>query len=184
METRIVLLTGKPGVGKSTLLRKVVDSLPEDKRCGFLTEEVRGTNGERIGFQLVSLNQPVKRKWLARKDANYISNPVQFGSWFVSLNNIQYFVDNYLSTPEPGQTLILDEIGPMQCLHYDFMKRVERLLKGARKGGYKIIGTIKRDDCGIPLIDDFLRKVKKFVGDGVIPVTENNREALLESLTK
>lgn len=189
MDGRIVLLTGKPGVGKSTLLRKVVNSLPEDELCGFLTEEVRGqavfgrdqiqiANGERIGFQLVSVNSPVKRKWLARRDDLYIPNSVQFGRWFVSLDNIAYFVDNYLSTPKPGQTLILDEIGPMQCLNHNFMKRVERLLKGAEEGDYKIIGTIKLDECKIPLIDDFLRKVKKFVGDGIMEVREDNRDDL------
>lgn len=179
MNGQIILLTGIPGVGKSTLLRKIVDSIPEDERLGFLTEEIKSVKGERVGFQLVSLNSPIKRLWLARREDIGLTNSTRFGRWFVSIDSMQYFVDNYMSIPEPSQTLILDEIGPMQCLHYGFMKRVEQLLKGTHKGRYKIIDTIKRDDCHIPLVDDFLRKVKKFVGDGVIEVTEDNREKLL-----
>src|SRR6266513_2761831 len=48
-----VLLTGRPGCGKTTLIRRVLNELP---RCfgGFYTEEIRD-HGTRVGFKVVAL---------------------------------------------------------------------------------------------------------------------------------
>lgn len=61
----MLLLTGSPGVGKTTVLRKIVDSL---KLKGFdiggmLSQEVR-YEGARAGFEIVDLNTGAKG-WLA-----------------------------------------------------------------------------------------------------------------------
>lgn len=176
MSEQIILFTGKPGVGKSTLLSKIIDLIPEKERCGFVTKEIT-VDDQRVGFQIVSSGQ---RKILAQREEADLPNPTRFGRWTISIDNMQYFVDNCMPTPEPGQTFILDEIGPMQCLNQNFMQRVEQLFEGAQKGQYKIIGTIKRDPCEIASIDDFLNKIKKQVGAGVIEVTELNRQDLFD----
>ena len=54
-----VAVTGVPAVGKSTLIRRVLDELRRnynisDFARGFYTEEVRGPQG-RIGFDVVTL---------------------------------------------------------------------------------------------------------------------------------
>lgn len=47
-----------------------------------------------------------------------------------------------------------------------------------------ILGTIKRNICGIKQIDDFIHKIKKIVGEGVFEVIEENREYLYSVLEK
>jgi nucleoside-triphosphatase len=63
-----ILLTGMPGCGKTTMVKKVVDELKKKQivKCiqGFYTEECRNTQNERIGFDVVSLDG--KRGALAR----------------------------------------------------------------------------------------------------------------------
>lgn len=50
---KILLLTGAPGVGKTTVLRKVAAGLSSWKVAGFYTEEIRSTHGDRYGFRMV-----------------------------------------------------------------------------------------------------------------------------------
>src|SRR5438309_7418466 len=48
-----VLLTGRPGCGKTTLVKRVVKNLSQ-RAAGFYTEEIRD-GGIRVGFRLVTL---------------------------------------------------------------------------------------------------------------------------------
>ncbi len=51
--TEKVLLTGRPGCGKTTLIKRVVNNLPRHAG-GFYTEEIRN-GGMRTGFKIVTL---------------------------------------------------------------------------------------------------------------------------------
>jgi len=51
---RTLLLTGRPGVGKTTVIKVVAEALGE-RAGGFYTEEIRGPGG-RKGFRLVTLD--------------------------------------------------------------------------------------------------------------------------------
>lgn len=60
--TRIILITGLPGVGKTTLVRTVVEKLRQNAVKslvirGFITDEIRDeTTAKRTGFQVVNLS--------------------------------------------------------------------------------------------------------------------------------
>jgi nucleoside-triphosphatase len=59
LEARRLLLTGPPGVGKSTIVERLVDQLrvagvPVN---GFITRELRD-EGQRVGFMVETLNGP------------------------------------------------------------------------------------------------------------------------------
>ena len=49
------LITGKPGVGKTTLVQKIIELMRLAKMTGFFTVEIRYM-GSRLGFELQSLN--------------------------------------------------------------------------------------------------------------------------------
>jgi nucleoside-triphosphatase len=51
---RALLLTGRPGIGKTTIIKKIVGELG-DRAGGFYTEEISGPGG-RKGFRLVTLD--------------------------------------------------------------------------------------------------------------------------------
>lgn len=182
MSSKIFLLTGKPGVGKTTLLRKIVNSIP--KIAGFITEEVLDENGDRIGFQMVSLNEPFEKRQLARPYQMNLDFSTKFGRWSILFDEVEYFTEKYMKVPDRGTIFILDEIGPMQCSSRKFMKNVKELIENSEKGGYTIIGTIKQDPSRIPSIDEFICQVKNFAGDSVIEVTEFNREEIYEKIMK
>jgi stage III sporulation protein SpoIIIAA len=51
----VLLVAGRPGVGKTTVIRKVADALPRESLAGFYTEEVR-EHGRRRGFRAVTFD--------------------------------------------------------------------------------------------------------------------------------
>lgn len=53
--SRIRLLTGPPGIGKTTAMRRIVAALARRKIGGFTTGEIR-EKGERVGFGLESFD--------------------------------------------------------------------------------------------------------------------------------
>lgn len=50
---RTILLAGRPGVGKTTVIKQVVDMLGGEAG-GFYTEEIR-QGGRRLGFKIITL---------------------------------------------------------------------------------------------------------------------------------
>ncbi len=64
-----IFLTGQPGVGKTTLIHRVLQQLAATHSLGsaqgFWTEEVRGNEG-RVGFDVVTVGEPPKRAALSR----------------------------------------------------------------------------------------------------------------------
>jgi len=52
----IILLTGFPGCGKTTLIKRVVQRLGHLRLAGFYTQELLGANGRRVGFEAIGSN--------------------------------------------------------------------------------------------------------------------------------
>jgi nucleoside-triphosphatase THEP1 len=78
---KIILITGNPGVGKTTLIKKLYDKLTQDASyksllTGFYTEEVRNSSNERIGFDIIDLNDETKRTQLARSMYCFFLNKI------------------------------------------------------------------------------------------------------------
>lgn len=107
-----VLLTGPPGVGKTTVVVRAVELLRDDgvPVAGFWTEEVR-RGGGRIGFDIVRTDG--SRTPLSRKGAE---STVRVGSYAVLIDEASEAFDESrrtLTTLEEG-VFVLDEFGPME----------------------------------------------------------------------
>ena len=107
-----ILLTGHPGCGKTTLVRRVVDGLSVPTR-GFYTEEVRGTTGRRTGFDVVMTDG--RRGSLARMD----STGPRVGRYGVRLDFLENIALPYLAEHK-DTVIIIDEVGKMECFSDHF----------------------------------------------------------------
>jgi len=163
-----ILLTGTPGCGKTTVVRKVADLL-RGVASGFYTEEVRDDKGQRIGFQVISLEG--KQGELARKSPG--PGP-RVGSYLVNVKDFERIALPSLEA-EAGRVLLIDEIGKMECCSEEFVRRVER----AFEAEISILATIPLRGGG-----DFIDSHRRRQDVETILVARENREALPEQLAK
>ncbi len=148
---RILLLTGVPGVGKTTLIRNVARDLPVGSLRGFYTQEMR-EHGRRTGFRLITFHG--EEGVMAHID---FPHSAQVGKYPVDVAAVDRLTEAALR-PAPETTVyVVDEIGKMECLSRRFVIALRSLLASgnpvlatvARKGG-GLIGEVKeRDDVQI-----------------------------------
>ncbi len=139
-----LLLTGPPGVGKTTVLRRAADKLSDVEIRGFVTEEIREA-GQRVGFRIETFDG--QSDVLAHVK---IRSPHKVSKYGVDLAALDRIVSEQLSRKRAGLVFV-DEIGKMECLSRRFVETVESLLVSAgvfvatvalRGGGF--IEAIKR----------------------------------------
>ncbi len=161
-----VLLTGPPGCGKTTVVRKVADLL-RGGASGFLTEEVRDEKRERTGFRVISLAG--ERGELARKAPG--PGP-RVGSYLVDVRDFERVALPSLSA-EAGGVVVIDEIGKMECCSEEFVRRVGKAFDSEAS----ILATIPFRGGG-----DFIESIRRRGDAETVIVTWENRDALPEQL--
>lgn len=124
---RVLLLTGWPGVGKTTALLAAVSQLTGLNVAGFTTEEIRKPAGRRAGFLARSLG---------RDHAVTIAcvdwpGPPRVGRYGVDLAAIDRLADEDLGV-EDADLYVIDEIGKMECFSKRFVAAVRGLLEARR----------------------------------------------------
>jgi nucleoside-triphosphatase len=160
-------LTGHPGVGKTTVLTRIVDEL---KRRGFkvggmVTNEVK-ENGERVGFTIVNLSSGTIG-WLARTSQH--SGP-QIGRYHVCLEDLESVgVKAILDAVACADVVVIDEVGPMELFSASFRDAVMKALES----GKTVLGTIHYRATH-PLVVT----IKNRSDTEIIEVTTNNRSEL------
>lgn len=117
----IILLTAPPRTGKSTLIKKIIQTLGEKNLCGFFTEEIH-RDGERVGFKIKELNGDE----FVFSHVDIVSD-YKISRYNVDLEKFENFIDNVFSKIDNDKILIIDEIGPMQCLSSIFKKKITEL---------------------------------------------------------
>jgi nucleoside-triphosphatase len=165
---RNLLITGEPGIGKSTLFKKLIPELKALKPVGFYTEEIRN-NGARVGFQLISLDG--RRQNLAHVD---MRSHVVVGKYRVGVHQLDNFLERLDLVGCDSRLVLVDEIGKMECLSRKFRETVCELLEQERM----LIATIAVD--GAEMIDTIKRR------DDVVllEMTRRNREDMVAKVLR
>ncbi len=165
---RTLLLTGRPGVGKTTVLRKVVEQL--GNRCGgFYTDEIRGPRG-RLGFCLVTLCG--KAAVMAHVNLRRPGRP-RVSRYGVDVAVVEEVgVAALYDAMQRHQVLVIDEIGKMELFSDLFRTAVLE----AAAGPYTVLATAMRDPH--PWVDAF--KAREDVE--LWHVTLNNRGELPQQI--
>jgi|ECHhosMinimDraft_1075155.scaffolds.fasta_scaffold01906_3 nucleoside-triphosphatase len=113
-----LVITGRPGVGKTTVFLKVLNSLKGFKVYGFYCPEVR-VSGKRVGFDLVYLDGG--EEWMARVDCE----GVKVGKYCLNLG-----AGERLSLKEAisSDLIAVDEVGPMEMRIPKVAEFISRIL--------------------------------------------------------
>ena len=161
-----ILLTGVPGVGKTTLMITLSESLRELNPVGFYTEEIR-EGGVRKGFELVSLDG--RRGLLSHVS---IRSPYRIGKYRIDIKGFENFMGSIAILESPSPLILIDEIGKMECLSDRFRKLMIQVFDSEKI----VIATIALRGEG------FIAEIKK--RDDVRPfeITEQNRNSLLSEI--
>ena len=171
MKKRVLLLTGSPGVGKTTVLLRVVESLKARGYSvgGMVSREVRSA-GVRVGFEVLDLSSN-RRGWLAH--VNQPSGP-QVGKYRVNLEDLNSIgVEAIVKAVDKCDVIAIDEVGPMELFSESFREAVRK----AVESGKVVIGVVHWKAR-----DRLIEKVKKREDAEVIAVTIENRNKLQENI--
>jgi nucleoside-triphosphatase len=163
-----VLLTGHPGCGKTTLIRRIVNgmALPTG---GFYTEEIRERGG-RLGFKLVTLDG--KEAVFAHLD---FKTPHRVGKYGLDLSALETIgIEAVRTAVRARRLVVMDEIGPMEIRSASFRDVVHEALDS----GAPILGTITARP--FPFTD----AIKNRLDLTVIEVRPDDREQLVSKLSE
>ena len=164
----IYLLTGRPGTGKTTIIREAV-ARSEAKAGGFYTEEIR--NGRiRQGFRVITLEgQSVV---LAHVD---ISSLYRVSKYRVNTGNLDRVgVVALHQAIRESDVIVIDEIGKMELFSPYFREAVQKAIGS----GKKILGTLMLSR------HPFTDEIRQHPNAKIVHVSRANHDQVLEDVVR
>ncbi|NIO08153.1 MAG: NTPase [Deltaproteobacteria bacterium] len=158
-----LLLTGSPGVGKTTVIRRILKTIQGVQCAGFYTEE-RRERGQRRGFKICTLDG--EEGILATTSPG--KGP-KVGKYTVNVGVFEELALPRIDLEEtPAELYIIDEIGRMELESTRFRASIVELL--AHPSNF--LATIAKRGKG------FLDQIKVRNDIEIIEVTKENRDQL------
>ncbi len=159
-----VLLTGRPGCGKTTLIKRVLAQLL-GSADGFYTQEIR-ERGQRRGFEIVTLGG--ERGLLAHVA---LHSARRVGKYRVDLTALETLgVAAIRRAVAAQEVVVIDEIGPMELISQVFRQAVLEALEGHQP----LLATI------VWRSTPFTDRIKTRPGVTLLEVRPDNRERLVD----
>ena len=163
---RTILLTGRPRVGKTTIIKEVVGKLP-GRAGGFYTEEIKERD-RRHGFKIVTLDG--QEGILAHVN---IKNPMRVSKYGVNLADLEGIgVTAIQEAMAHKDYVVIDEIGKMELFSQAFKDAVWEAVHSEKP----VLGTITR------AFHPWANRVKALPQVTVIEVTEANRGQVAQQI--
>jgi nucleoside-triphosphatase len=162
----VILLTGTPGSGKTTLIHNVLSKL-SIPAGGFYTQEIRQA-GVRLGFEIVTLDG--KRGVLAHVDIHSRQRVGKYGVDIDALDRLA--VPAVLNAAAQGWLVVIDEIGPMEILSASF----RLVVLAALDSQAPVLASIVQRST------PFTDQVKAMPGVILLEVRRENRQVLVKQV--
>ena len=145
----IIVLTGAPGIGKTTAIIRVARALKERgmKVGGIVSRELR-TNNMRIGFEFIDLTTNDRNVL-----ASITGNGPKVGKYFVNVAGCRFAAERLTNAIRNSDVIICDEIGPMELKSRDFIDSVKNLFDVDKK-----VIVVVHQKLQHPLTDEFRNK--------------------------
>ncbi|MBI2853582.1 MAG: NTPase [Chloroflexi bacterium] len=131
MAHRVLLLTGAPGTGKTTIIKKAASEA--SSAGGFYTEDMR-EDERRVGFRLVTLSGP----------SAVFAHVKTRSPYRVSRYGVDASILDSVAVPALEEAtmrcdlIVMDEIGKMELVSANFRRSV----LAAMESGKRVLGTI------------------------------------------
>jgi nucleoside-triphosphatase len=161
-----ILITGIPGIGKTTLIKKIERELAHLLPVGFYTEEIR-EKSIRKGFELISLSG--RRELFSHVD---IRSPYRVSKYGVDIKRFEDFLGCIPFFAQGTEIVIIDEIGKMEC----FSKKFEQIVRALLDSEKMFISTISLKGSG------FIAEVKERNDIKLFELSPANRGSLLSEI--
>ena len=163
---QVYLLTGKPGAGKTRLIKQALAESGSGAG-GFYTEEIRD-RGVRRGFKLVTLDGP--SAILAHVN---IHSPYRVSKYGVDIDSLDRIgVSALLKAAKECELVVVDEIGKMELFSANFREAVLQIISSDKR----VLGTIMLDS------HSWADAIKRRPQVDLVPVTGANYNQVLEEL--
>ena len=163
---RTLLLTGRSGVGKSTLAKALAEQL-KGRVGGFYTEEIAGPGG-RKGFRLITLEG--RSIVVAHVDHRSRSKIGRYGVDAAAIDRVGGKM--ILQAIERYPIILIDEIGKLQLFSSSFQNAVLKAIASPQR----VIAMVQQED--LPWIDG----LKGLPGVTTWELTLKNRSKMLAEI--
>jgi len=161
-----ILIKGVPGIGKTTLIMKIIEAMKGVGPVGFYTDEIR-EKGIRTGFSLTSVTGG--RSTLSHID---IKSRFKVGKYGVDVAGFEAFIEQIPFFDDKTGVIVIDEIGKMECFSTKFTKLIRALLDSEKF----FIATIALKGEGL------IAEVKRRPDIKLYEITRDNRNDLLQRI--
>ena len=162
-----ILITGRPGAGKTTVVKDVAARI-KPVAGGFLTEEIR-EQGRRLGFRVRDIHsgETGALAHVRQKDGPRV------GKYRVDVASFERIGVQALREGMGREgCIIIDEIGKMEMCSHSFTELVAEIMEGDRP----VVATIPA------FRHPFLDRLRERGEVELIEVTASNREGLADRL--